>query len=116
MQLEAIASRPITGYLGEETNTCFTTTSFQGVVESNKVPSQPPLLQTKQPQLPQLLLTRFVLRTPHQSRCPSLDTLQHLKVLLVVRGPKRNTALEVRPHQCRVQGQKLLKHIHPLCR
>jgi len=49
MQLEAIASHPIVSYLGEETNTCLTTTSFQVVVESNKVPPQPPLLQTKQP-------------------------------------------------------------------
>jgi len=39
MQVEAIASCPITSYLGEETNTCLTTTSFQVVVESNKVPS-----------------------------------------------------------------------------
>ncbi|KAK4828587.1 hypothetical protein QYF61_000039 [Mycteria americana] len=36
--------------------------------------------------------------------CPSLDTLQHLNVLLVVRGSKLNTSFEVRPHQCRVQG------------
>jgi len=34
MQLEAIASRPITSYLGEETDACLTTTSFQVVVES----------------------------------------------------------------------------------
>ena len=61
MQLEAIASCPIASYLGEETNTCLTTTSCQAVVESNKVPPQPPLLQTKQPQLPQPLLIRLVL-------------------------------------------------------
>jgi len=36
-QLEAIASSPIASYLGEETNTCLTTTSFQVVVESNNV-------------------------------------------------------------------------------
>jgi len=42
MQLEAIASRPITSYLGEQTNTCLTTTSFQVVVESKKVSLQPP--------------------------------------------------------------------------
>jgi len=41
MQLEAIVSRPITSELGEETNTCLTTTSFQVVVEINKVPPQP---------------------------------------------------------------------------
>jgi len=33
MQLEAIDSCPITSYLGEETNTCLTTTSFEVVVE-----------------------------------------------------------------------------------
>jgi len=42
MQLEAIASCALTSYLGEETNTCLTTTSFQVVVESDKVPPQPP--------------------------------------------------------------------------
>ncbi|KAK4812225.1 hypothetical protein QYF61_011247 [Mycteria americana] len=38
-------------------------------------------------------------------RCPSLDTLQPLNVLLVVRGLKLNTVFEVQPHQCRVQGE-----------
>jgi len=61
MQLEAISSRPIAGYLGEETDTCLTTTSFHLVAESNKVSPQPPLLQTKQPQYPQLPLTTLVL-------------------------------------------------------
>jgi len=36
-QLEAISSCPIASYLGEETNTCLTTT-FYVVVESKKVP------------------------------------------------------------------------------
>ncbi|KAK4829125.1 hypothetical protein QYF61_002204 [Mycteria americana] len=103
-QLEAISSRPITCYLGEETNPHLSTISFQGVVESDKVSPQPPFLQAKQPQFPQLLLIRLLLQTLHQLRCPSLDTLQHLNVSLVVRGPKLNTAFKVRPHQCRVQG------------
>jgi len=30
--------------------------------------------------------------------------LQHLNVLPVVRGPNLKTVLQVRPHQCRVQG------------
>jgi len=38
MQLEVIASHPITSYLGEETNTHLTTTSFQVVVEGDKLP------------------------------------------------------------------------------
>ncbi|KAK4816299.1 hypothetical protein QYF61_014597 [Mycteria americana] len=103
-QLEAISSHPITSYLGEETNPHLSTPSFQVVVESNKVSPQPPFLQTKQPQFPQLLLIRLLLQTLHQLCCPSLDMLQHLNVSLVVRGPKLNTVFEVRPHQCRVQG------------
>jgi len=55
MQLEAIASRPVTGYLGEETRTCLTTTSFQVAAESDNVSPLPPLLKTKQPQFPQLI-------------------------------------------------------------
>ncbi|KAK4816020.1 hypothetical protein QYF61_011010 [Mycteria americana] len=103
-QLEAISSRPITCYLGEETDPHLSTTSFQAVVESNKVSPQPPFLQAKQSQLPQPLLIRLVLQTLHQLRCPSLDSLQPLNVSLVVGGPKLNTVFEVRPHQCRVQG------------
>ncbi|KAK4821623.1 hypothetical protein QYF61_026057 [Mycteria americana] len=104
VQLEAISSCPITCYLGEETDPHLSTTSFQAVVESDEVSPQPPFLQAKQPQLPQPLLIRLLLQTLHQLRCPSLDTLQHLNVSLVVRGPKLNTVFKVRPHQCRVQG------------
>ncbi|KAK4823949.1 hypothetical protein QYF61_008335 [Mycteria americana] len=73
-------------------------------VESDKVSPQPPFLQAKQPHFPQPLLIRLVLQTLHQLRCPSLDTLQHLNVSLVVGGPKLNTVFKVRPHQCQVQG------------
>ncbi|KAK4821425.1 hypothetical protein QYF61_019703 [Mycteria americana] len=104
VQLEAISSHSITCYLGEETDPHLSTTSFQAVVESRKVSPQPPFLQTKQSQLPQPLLIRLLLQTLHQLRCPSLDTLQHLNVSLVVRGPKLNTVFEVQPHQCQVQG------------
>ncbi|KAK4816402.1 hypothetical protein QYF61_016719 [Mycteria americana] len=104
MQLEDISSRPITCNLGEETDTDLTTTSFQVVVESDKVSPVPPFLQAKQPQLPQLLLIRLLLQTLHQLCCPSLDMLQHLNVCLVVRGPKLSTVFEVWPHQCHIQG------------
>ncbi|KAK4820738.1 hypothetical protein QYF61_004419 [Mycteria americana] len=103
-QLEAVSSRPITCYLGEETDTHLSTPSFQAVVESDEVSPQPPFLQAKQPQFPQPLPIRLVLQTLPQLCCPSLDTLQPLNVSLVVRGSKLNTAFEVRPHQCRVQG------------
>ncbi|KAK4822811.1 hypothetical protein QYF61_020094 [Mycteria americana] len=97
-QLEAISSCPITCYLGEETSPHLTTTSFQVVVESDKVSPQPPLLQAKPPQFPQPLLIRLLLQTLHQVRCPSLDTLQHLNVPLVVGGPKLNTVFEEHDH------------------
>jgi len=48
-QLEAVASHPIASYVGEETNTRLTTTSFQVVVESNKVPPQPPQVPPQPP-------------------------------------------------------------------
>jgi len=73
--------------MGEETNIRLTTTSFQASVKSNMVSPQPRLLQTEQPQFPQLLLIRFVLQTLYQPCCPSLDMLQHLNALLAVRGP-----------------------------
>ncbi|KAK4813834.1 hypothetical protein QYF61_001838 [Mycteria americana] len=90
-QLEAISSCPITRYLGEETDTHRSTTSFQAILERDKA---------KQSQFPQLLLIRLVLQTLCQLHCPSLDTLQHFNVLLVLRGPKLNTVFEVWPHQC----------------
>ncbi|KAK4830741.1 hypothetical protein QYF61_013191 [Mycteria americana] len=61
VQLETIASHPMACYLGEETDTDLATTSFQVVVESNKVSPQPPFLQAKQPQFPQPLLIRLLL-------------------------------------------------------
>ncbi|KAK4831485.1 hypothetical protein QYF61_017986 [Mycteria americana] len=103
-QLEDISSRPITCYLGEETDPHLSTASFQAVVESDEVSPQPPFLQAEQPQLPQPLLISLVLQTLPQLRCPSLDTLQPLNVSLGVSGSKLNTVFEVRPHQCRVQG------------
>ena len=46
-QLEAILSSPIASYTGEEADVHRTATFFQVAVESDKVPSQPPLVQTK---------------------------------------------------------------------
>ena len=60
-QLEAVSSHLVTCYLGKETNTHPITTSFQAVVESDKVSPQPPFLHAKQPQFPQLLLRGLVL-------------------------------------------------------
>ena len=64
-QLEAISSCSITCYLGEETNTHLTTTTFQVAVECDKDSPQPPLLQAQQPRFPQLLLIRVDLSWRH---------------------------------------------------
>jgi len=61
------------------------TPSSHVVVDSDKVSSQLPFLQAKQLQFPQALLKKLVLQALHQPHCPSLDTLQHLSVLLLVR-------------------------------
>ena len=66
------------------------------VVECNEVSPEPPLLQTKQSHLPQLI--RLVLQTLQQFCCSSLDMFQGLNVFLVVRDSKLNTILKVRPH------------------
>lgn len=49
---------PITSHLGKEAKPHPTTISPQAIVESNKVSAEPPLLQTKQLQFPQLLPIR----------------------------------------------------------
>jgi len=61
VQLKAISSCPIACYLREKTDTNLTITSFQIAVESNKVSLEPPFLQAKLPQFPQMLLIRVVL-------------------------------------------------------
>jgi len=48
--------------LTEETDAI---TSFQVIVETDKVSLEPPLLQTEQSQLPQPLPIRLVLQAPH---------------------------------------------------
>jgi len=63
MQLEVVSSCPVTCFLGEETNSHPATTSIQVAVESGA--PQPPFLQTKLPEFPQLFLIRLVLQTLH---------------------------------------------------
>ncbi|KAK4806231.1 hypothetical protein QYF61_013375 [Mycteria americana] len=48
-------------FLTKETDPHLSTTSFQVVVESDKVSPQPPFLQAKQPQFPQPLFIRLLL-------------------------------------------------------
>ncbi|RMC03536.1 hypothetical protein DUI87_20736 [Hirundo rustica rustica] len=103
--LESVSSHSVTCCLEKETSPHLATTTFQEVVESDKVTSESPFLQAKHPQLPQPFLTGFVFQAPHQPRCPPLDVLKHLNVLPKLRDPELDTILKVWPHQCRVQGK-----------
>ena len=94
-QLEAIVPHPVTCHQGEKTNPILTVITFQILEESNKVPLQPPYPQTKQPQFRQLILVGHILQALHKPCCPSLDLLQHLSVLSVLRCPKLNAVLEM---------------------
>jgi len=93
VQLEAMPSSPIASYMGEQADSHPTTTSLHVIVESDKVSSEFPLLQTEQSQFPQQLPTRPVLQTLSQACCSSPDMLQGLNVFLVLRGPKVSLSL-----------------------
>ncbi|KAK4818104.1 hypothetical protein QYF61_005907 [Mycteria americana] len=59
--------------------------------------------------LPQRWLESFhmshsSLRDRDRLHCPSLDTLQHLNVFHVARGPKPNTVFKVQSDHCQLQG------------
>ena len=62
MQLEAIPSSSIASYSGEEADPHLAITSVQVVVESDKVSLEPPLLQTKKSQLPNLVVQNLVVQ------------------------------------------------------
>ncbi|RMC13344.1 hypothetical protein DUI87_10879 [Hirundo rustica rustica] len=105
LKLETVSSCSVRCCLKKENNPQLTTATLQEVVECDKVTSESPFLQAKQPQFPQSFLVGLVLQAPHQPRCPPLNTLKHLNVLPKLRGPELDTILKVWPHQCRVQGK-----------
>lgn len=69
------------------------TISFQAVAEGNEDSSEPPLLQDKHPQLPQVFLRRSDLQMLDEPCCPFLDVVQLFKVLFEVGGSELNTLL-----------------------
>ncbi|RMC15821.1 hypothetical protein DUI87_08025 [Hirundo rustica rustica] len=99
-QLKTVSSRSVNCCLEKETGPQLSPTTLQGVVESDKITSESPFLQAKQPQFPQLFLTVLVFQAPHQPRCPPLDTLKHLNVIPKPRGPGLDTTPKVWPDQC----------------
>lgn len=91
-QFEAISSCSVAFILGRRDPTPdWLQPSFQGVVESGKISPEPPVVWAEH--FPWLLLFR-----PFPS--PSLETLQHLNIFFVVRGPKPDKEFEVQPYQC----------------
>lgn len=95
MQPEAIFSCPIDYDLRGETDTQLSSTSFQRVVEHEKVSPQAPLLQANEPQFPELFLTGPVIQTLLQLCCPSLDQFQYVSVCPPLRGPRANLGFQV---------------------
>ncbi|KAF4804897.1 hypothetical protein TURU_003799 [Turdus rufiventris] len=68
-QLETMSSGSVSCCLVKETDPHLTTTTFQEVVESDKVTPESPFLQAKQPQPPQLFLIGLRFQALHQPCC-----------------------------------------------
>ncbi|RMC19276.1 hypothetical protein DUI87_03883 [Hirundo rustica rustica] len=102
--LKTVLSYSVSGCLGEEINPYVATATLQEVVESDKVTSESPFLQAKQPQLPQSFLTGLEFQVLQQPRCPPLEALKHLNVLPKLRGPELDAALKFMKH--------MKKHVH----
>lgn len=99
-QLEAISSCSIACSLKGGTSPHLATTSFQGVMESNKDPPEPPFVQVKQPQHLQLLLTKLVLQTLPQPLSHFWAQSRTSRPFL--RGPKVSKDSRWQLHQCPV--------------
>ena len=69
-----------------------------------KIPSQSPLLQVKQAQLPQPFLTGLMLQSPSHLHSPPLDSLQQLLIFLELGSPELDTVLQMGPHYGSVEG------------
>jgi len=73
-----------------------------------KVSSEPFLLQAKQPQLSQPVLTGEVLQSLDDLHGPPLDSLEQVHVFLTLGASKLDIGLRVGSHQSGVEGQNHL--------
>ncbi|KAK4824801.1 hypothetical protein QYF61_019469 [Mycteria americana] len=113
-QLEAISSHPITCYLAKETDPHLSTTSFQRAIRSplsllfSRL-NNPSSLSCSSQDLCSRPFTSFValLWTLSLENCLIVSGQCLSQYLSCSEGPKLNTVFEVRPHQCRVQGDNL---------
>lgn len=62
MQFHSVSPYPITGHVRKEISTSPATAALEGVVDCERVTSQPSLLQTQQSKRSQPLLTSLVLK------------------------------------------------------
>jgi len=88
MQLEAVASCPVAGYLGEETNPAPHCTLLSRSCREREGPPSASSSPDRAAPAPSAAPIRLVLQPPPQPGCPALDMLQPLSVLLGVRGPE----------------------------
>lgn len=89
VQLQAISPYPFTWDMVEDHDHLMTS-SFQAVVESHEVPSEPPFLQLKHPIFLSCSSWYLCFR-PFPSSIAPLRNTQPLNVCLEVRGPKLHT-------------------------
>ena len=106
-QLWTIPTRPNTGSPGEEISTSLSLSAPQEAVESNEVTPQPPALQTRQTQCPQLLFIRHAFQPFHQLCCHPLDAFKDLHILPKLWGPELHRVFKVRPHQLTLCSGKI---------
>jgi len=76
LQFVPIAPCPVAGHYWKEPGPILLALTLQIFLGISKVPSQPPLLQAEQGQLPQPLLVGEMLQSPHHPHSPPLDSVQ----------------------------------------
>ncbi|XP_061865960.1 P2X purinoceptor 6 isoform X4 [Colius striatus] len=87
---------------------CHWTPQKNILVNINEILLQSPLLQTKQPRVPQPFLIRKMLQSPGHLGSPALASLQQFPVPLELGSPELDTGLQMRPQQGRAEGEQNL--------
>ena len=94
------ASYLVTEHLGKEPGSIFLTPSVQVFTDIDNITPEPSVLQTGQSQLSQPFLNGEMLQSCNHLSGPLLDSLQYVRVSLVLESPELDTVLQGWPHQC----------------
>lgn len=94
LQFAPIASHLVAGHHQKESRG-----QQESYQYSEKIPSQPFLLQAKQAELPQPFLLREMLGSPNHLCSSLLDSLQELQVSIVLGSPALDMSLQMWPYQ-----------------